>query len=529
MMYKEILERNIPLLLNLYNLDPSSSTKGVGDRLYWGWKVRDFINGTLQGGIHALSIAYSLGIIKNKGFLLDVLDKAILAIPGFRNKNGSVEEAYPREQSFCVTALVAFDILSALNLMQNEISKEKTGQYLNIIYPLIQFIEKNDEEHAIISNHLATGVAAIALWNHLNPGKKQSERYKSLLDIIYRHQSEEGWYREYEGADPGYQTLCTYYLAIANRFLKNPELSKSLSSSLGFLSYFVHPDGSIGGLYGSRNTEVFYPGGFAVLGMENPLALSILSKLTSGIENGMHVLPEHIDIGNYIPLINSYANAAWEEKDSTASASNELPVYSIFKKNFEEAGIYIHSAEKYYAVINYKKGGTIKVFDKISGKLDLEDGGIVAKSKNGKWVSTQHFINQSLFSDLKIKGTFYYSMEDYPTPYRFWLLRLLSMTLFKSLKLGNSFKKMVVKRLMTGEKKAGGNYTREFIFSDAGISVKETVINSSGFRDFGHIGKFKTIHMASSGYYTSQIKDIPVNSQFVEFKLANEHKVDPKV
>jgi len=30
---------------------------------------------------------------------------------------------------------------------------------------------------------------------------------------IYDHQSREGWYEEYGGADPGYQTLCTFYLA----------------------------------------------------------------------------------------------------------------------------------------------------------------------------------------------------------------------------------------------------------------------------------------------------------------------------
>lgn len=61
----------------------------------------------------------------------------------------------------------------------------------------MHFITKHDEKHAIISNHLATGVAAIALWNKIT-GETNS-RYKELLGLIYDNQSEEGWYKEYEG------------------------------------------------------------------------------------------------------------------------------------------------------------------------------------------------------------------------------------------------------------------------------------------------------------------------------------------
>ena len=80
-------------------------------------------------------------------------------------------------------------------------------------------------------------------------------RVRELLDRILKHQSAEGWFKEYEGADPGYQSLCTYYLADVHRMRPNFDLADPLRESVRFLWHFAHPDGSFGGIYGSRNTR----------------------------------------------------------------------------------------------------------------------------------------------------------------------------------------------------------------------------------------------------------------------------------
>ena len=84
---------------------------------------------------------------------------------------------------------------------------------------------------------------------------------------------------EYEGPDPGYQTLCTHYLSSILEIEKSEKLLVSLKKSGEFLSHFIHPDGSIGGLYGSRNTEVYYPGGISKLAMDHDLYKSINNEL----------------------------------------------------------------------------------------------------------------------------------------------------------------------------------------------------------------------------------------------------------
>jgi len=519
--FKEILHRNLLKLLNFYNLDKYSATSGNGDREYWGWNTKDFANATMQGGVHALAIAYRLELAENKKFILHVINAAIQAIARIRSKNGSVAEAYPNENSFCVTALVAFDVLAAINYLKNELPQEKQEEYINIIKPLISFITKNDEEHAVISNHLATGAAAILLWNNLTGS--QNTRYRELLEIIYKNQSPEGWYREYEGADPGYQTLCTYYLAQVYGLTKDEKLKSSLMKSLEYLQYFVHPDGSIGGLYGSRNTEVFYPGGLVALASISETSAAIIRQFKLGIERGNHVLPDHIDVGNYIPLLNSYALAAlmYGQNASYIERSRyELPCKEIFEKQYNDAGIYIKSTATYYVIINYKKGGTIKVFNKVKNVLDAEDGGLIGVLKNGEKFSTQIVDESVSFERGTLLAKFYKINEDYPTPLAFIVLRLLSMTILKNIFLGNVFKKLIIKKLMTGKKPLDGSVQRSFQFLEDKILVREKISPPQNSKEIRRAGKTTAIHMASSGYHTKQVEYLNSRSETVEFHEA---------
>lgn len=518
--YKNILKSNLPRLFSLYNLDPCSSTYGFGDRLYWRWKMSDFPNGTLQGGVHALVIAIKLGLIENPEFALKVIDSAIRAIAKIRAKNGSLVEAYPNEHSFCVTALVAFDALSAIRYLGDYISPELKKEYLNIIRPLIRFITHNDEEHAIISNHLATGVAAIELWNALS-GEK-SGRGKELMGIIYAHQSEEGWFREYEGADPGYQTLCTYYLFCAYEITEDEHLLRSLQRSAGFLKYFVHPDGTIGGLYGSRNTEVYYPAGvLALTSVSDDFAL-IASLLHKGVLAGNNIFPQDIDIGNFTVLLNAYAVAALHYKKSRKAVEEvqyQAPYENVFSKNFEHAGMYIHSTDRYYAVINYKKGGALKVFDKETAMLDIEDGGIFGTLANGKKFSTQQFDKIQDFSNHAINAGFYITNESYPNPGTSILLRIFALTLFHSSCFRELFKKYIVRMLMTKKNRIDGSTLRRFEFMDDKIIIHESITRPDGCKYIGYPGKCTAIHMASSGYYLRQDEQAPEMSKIVEFKV----------
>jgi hypothetical protein len=76
-----------------------------------------------------------------------------------------------------------------------------------------------------------------------------------------------------------------YYLAQVYRLAPSERLRASLQASLEFLQYFVQPDGSFGGEYGSRRTEIYYPGGIALLGDEFPLAAAMSVRMLDAIEH----------------------------------------------------------------------------------------------------------------------------------------------------------------------------------------------------------------------------------------------------
>lgn len=503
-------------LLNLYDTDPFSPTYGLGDRDYWGWKVKDFANGTYQGGVHGLAAMWKLDLLENREFVFPLIDAVMQAIPKVSATNGSVVESYPNEHSFCVSALVALDALRAIELLDDELESGVRSSYLEIIAPLIGFITRHGEEHAIISNHLATGVAAVALWKHLSG--ETSHRDAELLQIIYDHQSPEGWYREYEGADPGYQTLCTYYLAIAYRLSGDEKLLESLRRSAEFLMHFVHPDGTIGGLYGSRNTEVYYPGGIVALSGK----ISEFALMAQYLEpRGQHITPDMIDHGNLIPLFNSYALAALEY-DTSRLAIEKCERQPFFhmpgERQFDDAGIYLHSTSKYFAIVNYHKGGTLKVFDREETRLDTEDGGIFGELESGERFATQMADETQHFQEQIVRTGFYRLGDSRPGPLNFMILRLLGLSVFRSVTLGNLFKKFIVKLLMTRKKRIDGEAVRRFVFEENQIMIKERITPPKKCVKIGHFGKTKAIHMASSGYYHPQTEQLVRESKFVTFR-----------
>ncbi|MBA7490799.1 hypothetical protein ES702_01342 [subsurface metagenome] len=508
--YRDKLLMQLPRLLSLYDLNPYSQTRGFGDRLHWGWKLIDFNNGTFQGGIHTLSIMVKLGLFtdEQKEKVKEWIHWIIEGIGKIRYGNGSLIESFPYEYSFCVTALVAFDLLSTIEHLEKEWNKSEHHWALSVAEPLIGFISHYDETHGFISNHLATAAAAVNKWNLLSGDKNL--RGEEILSRIIEEQSAEGWYLEYEGPDPGYQTLCTYYLA--DYYLHNPDsaLLGSLRESIKFLSYFVHPDGTIGGEYGSRNTEVYYPAGFEILKRKIPLAGPVARIMRRSIEENRTVSLEVIDPGNFIPMLNSYAVAALFAGKRTKREETLLPYErEQIDKFFPQAQIRIHGNTKYYTIVGASKGGVVKVYDKQQHCIVWDGGGYIGIVKKfGEvstqfWSTTREVLNSQ--ESIKVGAPFFKVLREYPTPLRFTLLRILNITVMRNLTFGNRIKLLLVKMLITRKKPISASLTRTVLFQDDVVEIiDELVSNSVKFQWLEYGRKFTTIHMASSGYFQSQ-------------------------
>jgi len=513
--YKQSIIRNLPRILALFNRDQTSPMYGVGDRYHWAWKLIDFGNGTFQGAAHGFSRMLVSGLLPDymsEYSAIKRIEEMFLGADRLRRKNGSMEEAFPFESSFCVTALVAYDLLSAVELLDTKIDVETRRNFIAIVQPMVRFLCRAKETHAFISNHLATAAAALFKWQLLT-GDSGKNRGKDILQDILSHQSDEGWFLEYEGADPGYQSLCTYYLADIHRMRPDLELLEPLKRSIRFLWNFAHPDGSFGGLYGSRNTRFYYPAGIEYLVAEIPEARVLADFMRISISQQTTVTLDAMDEPNLMPMFNAYCWAATTYKEQSNNTPNntvtneKLPALSGEERlvHFPHAGLVIATGFDFYTIISSHKGGVCYHFN---DKKNIIDGGVVVIDNKNRYYSTQAFqpdntvqIDNNMIS---IVAPLTKMCRTTQTPFRLLMLRLLNVTLMRNEKIGNLVKNTLVRFLITGKKKLP-NTIRRTIMIGAQCEIQDEWLNKQGDLTFSSDqGDFVAIHMASQGYWQRQ-------------------------
>lgn len=507
--YWDEIERVLPRLLASYDRDPLSPTLGLGDRLHWAWKTADFANATPQGAVNGLSRLLAAGRLPmglSRQSVIRRIGEMIRATGALSARDGSLVEAFPNEKSFCVTALVAFDILCAAEHLEAHVGRETVRSWHAVAAPLIEFLIENDETHAIISNHLATAVAALLRWTGPNAGRAE-DRARHLLKRILDHQSPEGWFSEYGGPDPGYETLGLTYLGDVH--LRRPDLGLKphLERCLAFLGHWTHPDGSFGGLYGARNTRFIVPAGLEALGAQFPDAAALARFARRAIGEQRVVTLSALDDPNLAPMFNAYCWACClaepRAPDHVARLPHEDP--SPWRRHFPAAKLVVDNGADHYTIVAAAKGGVVYHFPK-SGLAPTIDAGAVAR-RRGRFYTTQayrphnHYVVEG--DRIVVEAPFVETKSERPTPLKFLLLRGLSLTLFRSRTLLEIAKRLLVRRLITGQRPAGP-VNRRAITLGSGIKVVDEVIPPGALEIIKVDGPFSAIHMASAGYWQRQ-------------------------
>ncbi len=505
--YLEQIGRVLPRLLALYDVDPLSPSYGMGDRYRWAWKLIDFGTGTYQGAAHGLARLLDArlpGAGISEAAACRRIEAMFQAAARLRRRNGSLEEAFPFEASFCVTAQVAYDLLAAVDLVGERWDETQRLACLEVVRPMIRFLESSDEHHGFISNHLATAAAALLRW-HRESGEVGAGKGEALISRILAEQSPEGWFREYQGADPGYQSLCTYYLADVHRLRPDLELLEPLRRSVEFLWHFAHPDGSFGGLYGSRNTRIYVPAGLEALAHEIPQAASLAAFMRAQIVEQRCVTLECMDDANLVPMFNAYAWAAILAEDEAPETAGPVPARSRkpARIEFPDAGLLVDRGARHYTIVSAHKGGVCYHFR--DGRTALVDAGVAARAPDGGLYSTQAQRRDGrcrLENDtLVIVAPLTRMRRRLPTPVQFLSLRLLNLTAMRSRWISNLIKRALVRLLITGRKTAAVR-NRRTIRLGPGLRIEDAWHGEPrGFTREPTGAPFSAIHMASQGYW----------------------------
>ena len=501
-----ILEK-ISSVLSLIDREMSSQTYGCGDRTYWCWKFTDYPGARFQEYIYTICWIYSTdsfkNIYKDNTLFLDWIEGGIDYWEKIQHKDGSFDEAYPNEHSLAATAFTLFYITEAYLLVEKKLSNQIKNQFKQTAKNAADWLCLNDEKHGFLSNHLAA--AATALFNvyDILDDSQYMKRSNYFKNRILSHQSDEGWYEEYGGADPGYQTHCSFYLSRLYEKTQNKKLLESLKKANRFLSYFIHPDGSIGGEYSSRNTMFYYPAAFEILynECENARLIADRQRITIASKKGVGIW--QMDSYNFYPLLNNYIFAfnAANQNFTQSNKTKVLPYKIVFEKFFNGCGIYIKSTNNYYSILGGKKGGVIRIFDKNTNKLKFQSCGYIDKL-NKELISSQF---QGISTIQKQNGKIvviapFVKMNQMTfTPILFVLFRIYNIIFGRIKVFAYWIKQLLVKKLVYIQKQYDTRLIRQIKFDDDKV-VFEDSIEGKYSDQLRHVDKFTTFHMGSSRY-----------------------------
>ena len=485
----------VPRLLGLLDRNPSSSTYGCFDRNYWHYKILDFSNGRLQEAALTLALLYTVEYPQNLYCNIKKIKEWSLAAMEFlesiQNSDGSFNEYYPHEHAFVTTAFSCFAVSEGLLLLG-----ERPPGIVEMLRKSGKFLLKINELEVVNQN---LGACA-ALYNvYTLTGdelfkKGAQEKLKTSLD----RQSEEGWFYEYGGPDIGYLSVALYYLAQYCKKTEDLRALQSLKKGVEFLSHFLHPDGTAGGEYGSRNTTYMVPDGVEICAHHDACASYLASGIRASLQHKTGITPSDLD-DRYLPtMLYTYIQAF---TDCNPLPEKKEPE-SCF---FPESGLVVKKSPQYHFIANLRKGGVFKVFTENN---IVSDSGFVGRLSNGDLVTSQWLGSSFTFTDEKssyyVEGPLVRVPEQKMTP-------LKSMIMRASLTIGREYasrtaKHYLRKQLITQKNTVPGTFQR-VITLDENIHVKDTLEGDITFETLHLQDHASLIYIPSSRYYIpSEIK-----------------------
>lgn len=464
-MQKDLFAREalaqIPKILTLLDRNPHSPSYGCFDRNFWHYKIIDFPSGMAQEFVLPLALAYSTNLPNNPFYrqpaIKQWVEAGILYAARTAHPDGSCDDYFPYERA---AGAAAFSLLAGIE------SYLRLGLYNKAA---IEFFTRRadwlaeHQESGQLTNHQALTVLCLELLSRILQTDRWDRAKAQRLELVLSWQNEEGWFQEYEGCDPGYHTLTIACLARLYKLNPEPRLKESLIKAVALADHFVHPDGSFGGEYTSRNTYNFFPHGFELVGRWLPDALAINDRFLQGLGNSRapcyaddHIIGHHA--WNYL--------LAWQDfvidRPSPPCRHNER----IWLK---QAKLLIDRRDGTELYLALNKGGVFKLFrdqqliaSDTQFSLQVQQGGTV---KNAVAHLVSDYTIEVEPDTILIRGQLGWAKQKQMTPVNLLILRVVMLTVGRFFP--NLIRKTLQKLLIVGKSDAPFQFSRQLRWQDS--------------------------------------------------------------
>ncbi len=464
----------IPKILTLLDRNPHSPTYGCFDRTFWQYKVIDFPAGMSQEFVYPLALAHHCDLPGNIYYQQPMIKEWVKAGINYAcwssHANGSCDDYFPYERAAGAAAFSLLACLESTSLM----SLEHSEAVLDFFRRRADWLAKH-QESGRLTNHQALIVLCLELVGKLLKTDRWDDSKQERLEQVLSWQNPEGWFIEYEGCDPGYHTLTISCLARVYELNKSERLKNAIASAVKLAAEFVHPDGSYGGEYTSRNTYNFFPHGFELVGKWLPVALNINDRFLQGLANGLgscyaddRIIGHHT--WNYF--------LAWRD---FISSRPPLQPRTPGRIHLKQGGILIdrrHNTELYLAL---NKGGVFKLFR--DNKLVASDTqfSLLVQDGNKRRNAVGHLVDNyqvHLGADqIAIAGNLGWAKQKQMNPKNLIMLRVVMLSLGRYFP--NLIRRILQKILITGKQKTPFSFSRRLAWQNGHWQIEDRLTAES--------------------------------------------------
>jgi hypothetical protein len=378
------------------------------------------------------------------------------------HRDGSCDDYYPYERALGAAVFSFGAILRAFALLELEDS-----DLLTWIHRRARWLMAHRETGRLANHH---ALAAWALWQagQVTGCEEYTQAAEARVRELITWQSHEGWFDEYGGADPGYQTVTIDALAAYRHATRCAWLDEPLSHAVEFCRWFLHPDDSYAGEYGSRGTYQFYPRGMELLAFSSASAGELADGFLRSLATARQASFDDDRLiahraGNCLE-----AYLAW----SPHAAIRDTPLPK--SANFPDAGLWVRRSQSTHTVISTARGGIFKHF--ASGETSPHsDAGVVLELTDRRvGVSQWHSRDRDLVysesraepclsaESLQVQGNLQLARQEQMTPAKLVIFRILLLTLGRFWR--SAVRLLLQRRLITAAPQLPIRHTRRFEF-----------------------------------------------------------------
>jgi len=505
---------DVPRILGAMDRNPYRPTYGCLDRNFWHYRTACFPSQMYQEAVLPLAMAYTVPLPENRWHgRARVRELAVAALryaARSSHPDGSCDDYYPFERAL---GAAVFSLCAAARAYQ--VLGLDDGELLDWLRRRAGWLLAHDESGRL-ANHQA--LAMLGLWHvgEITRDDAYRQAAQERLRRLLAWQHEEGWFEEYGGADPGYQTLTIDCLAKYRRASGDCQVDEPLGRALRLARLFLHPDGSLGGPYGSRGTQHFFTHGMELLAAENADAADLADGFLESLRRGSqaHFSDDRMFAHRTANLLEAYLDWSPTRPAGSASPDGSATPTTCWLPGGQ---LLIRRAGPAHTVVSAARGGTFKHFS-TSGQC-TSDAGLVLQTADGRLaVSQMHDLGRrpdvqtSEPVGLTAGGPLCWVRFETATPLKQAGFHLAMCSVGRWCR--TLVRRVLQRRLITGRRPCGARLTRRFEFLDVSASggprlrvtdTIELVHARIQVRRMAFASDLEAAYVAASGVYQDSV------------------------